>query len=261
MPSSDNSNNNPPDASRRAPEAPLEALRHNAQILEMLTAVVGTATAEITKAQRESTEALLAGVESRLSRMEKLGQEQTALLRTVLARPADPASAAEPVPRQVLQMERAMLWTWEAAREGPQALRLPRPSIIGRALYDLQHVAAAPYEGSYPAEIYITISVSGRHHLSAVAGRFVDAYNRGKKRAMAAKINEHLEPRFEALSNRSRGRYYADNAGDRRSLTTRGCSVFANWPRWDARDDDLTGYGPSPSGSPAPAPAGGTSAT
>ena len=80
MPSSDNSNNNPPDASGRAPEAPLEALRHNAQILEMLTAV-----AEITKAQRESTEALFAGVESRLLRMEKLGQEQAALQRAELS--------------------------------------------------------------------------------------------------------------------------------------------------------------------------------
>ena len=257
MPSSDNSNNNPPDASRRAPEAPLEALRHNAQILEMLTAVVGTATAEITKAQRESTEALLAGVESRLSRMEKLGQEQTALLRTVLARPADPASAAEPVPRQVLQMERAMLWTWEAAREGPQALRLPRPSIIGRALYDLQ-MAAATYQGSSPAEIYITISVNGRHHLSEVARGRVDRYQAGETRAMSGKINEHLGPRFDALSNRRDGRNYAENIRNRRSLTKRGSRVFANWPNWDALDDDLTGYGPSPSGSPAPAPAGGT---
>ena len=259
MPSSDNSNNNPPDASRRAPEAPLEALRHNAQILEMLTAVVGTATAEITKAQRESTEALLAGVESRLSRMEKLGQEQTALLRTVLARPADPASAAEPVPWQVLQMERSMLWSFEAGRDGIQSLRLPRPSIIGRALYDLQQVAAASYKGSSPAEIYITISVNGRHHLSEVARGRVDRYQAGEKRAMSGKINEHLGPRFDALSNLRDGRNYAENFGNLRSLTARGSRVFANWPHWDARDDDLTGDGPSPSGSPAPA--GGTGTT
>ena len=254
MPSSDNSNNDPPNASGRASEAPLKTLRHNAQILEMLTAV-----AEITKAQRESTESLLAGVESRLSCMERLWQEQTALQRTVLARPADPASASEPVPRQVLQMERSMLWSFEAGSVGNKPLRLPRPSIIGRALYDLQQVAAASYKGSSPAEIYITISVNGRHHLSEVARGRVDRYQAGKKRAMSGKINEHLGPRFDALSNLRDGRNYAENFGNLRSLTARGSRVFANWPHWDARDDDLTGDGPSPSGSPAPA--GGTGAT
>ena len=251
MPSSDNSNNNPPDASRRAPEAPLEALRHNAQILEMLTAVVGTAKAEITKAQ-------LADVESRLSRMEKLGQEQTALLRTVLARPADPASAAEPVPWQVLQMERSMLWSFEAGRDGIQSLRLPRPSIIGRTLYDLQQ-EAADYEGSTPADIYQTISAKGPHHLSAPATTYVARYRAGETGAMSGKINIHMEPRFKVLAKPTNRPNYAEHSRTVRYLTGHGIKIFHNWPHWDARDDDLTGDGPSPSGSPAPA--GGTGAT
>ena len=251
MPSSDNSNNNPPDASRRAPEAPLEALRHNAQILEMLTAVVGTAKAEITKAQ-------LADVESRLSRMEKLGQEQTALLRTVLARPADPASAAEPVPWQVLQMERSMLWSFEAGRDGIQSLRLPRPSIIGRTLYDLQQ-EAADYEGSTPADIYQTISAKGPHHLSAPATTYVARYRAGETGAMSGKINIHMEPRFKVLAKPTNRPNYAEHSRTVRYLTGHGIKIFHNWPHWDARDDDLTGDGPGPSGSVSPA--GGTGTT
>ena len=251
MPSSDNSNNNPPDASRRAPEAPLEALRHNAQILEMLTAVVGTAKAEITKAQ-------LADVESRLSRMEKLGQEQTALLRTVLARPADPASAAEPVPWQVLQMERSMLLSFEAGRDGIQSLRLPRPSIIGRTLYDLQQ-EAADYEGSTPADIYQTISAKGPHHLSAPATTYVARYRAGETGAMSGKINIHMEPRFKVLAKPTNRPNYAEHSRTVRYLTGHGIKIFHNWPHWDARDDDLTGDGPGPSGSVSPA--GGTGTT
>ena len=222
----------------------LEILKRSPQILQVLTTFFDSF----------RNESLVAAS----ARLEKVIKEQTRLQQNALAEPAYPASAAESVPRQVLQMERSMLWTFEAGRDGIQSLRLPRPSIIGRALYDLQQVAAASYEGSSPAEIYITISVNGRHHLSEVARGRVDRYQAGETRAMSGKINEHLGPRFDALSNRRDGRNYAENIRNRRSLTKRGSRVFANWPNWDALDDDLTGYGPSPSGSPAPAPAGGT---
>ena len=224
-----------------------------AQILQVLTALVDSS-----NVFRESTESQLAQMEDRSLSVARESQEQTRLLRNALARPAGPASAAELVPWQVLQMERSMLWSYEAGSDGNKPLRLPRPSIIGRALYDLQ-MAAATYQGSSPAEIYITISVNGRHHLSEVARGRVDRYQAGETRAMSGKINEHLGPRFDALSNRRDGRNYAENIRNRRNLTKRGSRVFANWPHWDARDDDLTGYGPSTSG-PAP-PASGTGTT
>jgi hypothetical protein len=258
VPSSDNSNNDLPNASGQEPEAPLEALRHNAQILEMLTAVVSTAVAKITDAQRESSEARLTGIESRLSCMERLGQEQTAILRTALARPADPASAAEPVPRQVLQMERSMLWSFEAGREGPKALRLPRPSIIGRALYDLQREAAG-YEGSTPADIYQMISARGPHHLSETAQKYVTRYRAGETSNVSGKMGIHLKPRFEALAKPTDRRPYAEQTGERRYLTGHGITIFSNWPHWDARDEDLTGDGPGTPGSPPPV--GGTGTT
>jgi hypothetical protein len=250
--SPDSSNNDSPESGdgNRVEGGPLDALARDAHILRALTAVVDGYNA--------SNDARFAAIEGFMSDVVNAFQEQNQLLRATLTRPALP-SAGEPVARQVLEVERSMLWTWEAGREGPKALRLPRPSIIGRALFDLQQAAATAYAGSSPAEIYTTISANGRHHLSDVARDRVDRYAAGETRAMAGKINEHLEPRFEALSNRSRGRYYAENVGDRRSLTTQGERIFVNWPNWDARDDDLTGYGPSASG-PTP-PAGGTGAT
>ncbi|MCX5729622.1 MAG: hypothetical protein NTZ28_12450 [Nitrospirae bacterium] len=75
---------------------------------------------------------------------------------------------------------------------------------------------------------------------------------------MSGKIGIHLEPRFEVLTQQIAERLFAEKFRKRRYLTGYGSTIFNDWPHWDARDDDLTGYGPSPSGSPAPAPAGGT---
>lgn len=226
----------------------MEVLRGNAQFLQALTAL-----ADSVAAQQRSTADLGADLSSRLRSVEELQRQQVEVLRDALSRLSGSSTTTEHVPRQVLRMEQAMLWSWETAREGLTSLRLPRPSIIGRALYDLQQAAATTYEGSVPAEIYITISDNGPHHLSNTASNHVRRYRVGETRAMSGKINEHLEPRFEALSDRNRGRYYAESAGDRRSLTVRGSQVFANWPHWSARDEDLSGDGPGTSGSAPPA--------
>ncbi|MEI7863459.1 MAG: hypothetical protein WCJ21_12540 [Planctomycetota bacterium] len=255
MSSPDSNANNSPDASdgSRAGLDPLEALTRSPQVLQVLTALVDSV-----NAQRGASETRDAQMEASLSDFRAVFEQQMRLLRNALATRAGPASVAEPVSRQVLQMERSMLWTWETTRDSKSS-RLPRPSIIGRALSDLQQSEGTTYDGSSPADIYITILVSGRHHLSDVAVRRVERYQAGATRAMSGKINEHLEPRFDALSIRRDGRNYAENVGDRRSLTARGCRVFENWPHWDARDDDPTGDGPGTSGS-AP-PAGATDAT
>jgi len=243
-PDSSNRDDSPEaDAGGLADAEPMEQLWGNAQILQALTALADN----------------INDLATQLSEVRKSQRRQAEFFRNSLAQLPGAATADGNVPRQVLRMEQEMLWSWETAREGLLSLRLPRPSIIGRALYDLQQAATTTYEGSFPAEIYIKISVNGRHHLSDTACDRVDRYQAGETRAMSGKINEHLEPRFEALSDRSRGRYYAESAGNRRSLTVRGSQVFADWPHWSARDDDLTGDGPGTS-SPTP-PAGGTIST
>ena len=225
-----------------------------AQILQVLTALV-----DISNAFRVSTESRLTQMEDRSLSVARESQEQTRLLRNALARPAGPASAAEPVPRQMLQVERSWLWSLETGFSRTRALRLPRPSIIGRALYDLQHEGASAYEGSRPADIYTKISDRGPHHLSETASRYVTRYEAGETSDMAGKIGIHFEMRFKVLTPRIAGRILAGRSGQLRWLRGHGNNFFANWPHWDARDDDLTGDGPSPSGSPAPA--GGTGTT
>ena len=235
------------EAGAREGSDPIEALVTPAQILQALTALV------------DSTSAQAAGVSTQMDTVVRLQREHTRLLRDALASPSGPAPAAEEVPRQVLEMERAMLWSLEVGPDGGQARRLPRPSIIGRALYDLRREMATGYEGSTPADIYLKISARGPHHLSPTATSYVTRYVAGDTSAMSGKIGIHLEPRFEVLSDSSRGLYYADSFRRRRDLTGRGCRLFQGWPSWDARDDDLKGNGPSTSG-PAP-PAGGTGTT
>ena len=253
MSSPDSSNNNalPAVGSGGQPDVDLlELLASSAKSLQVLTAL-----ADSINAHRASTESRFTQIEGCLLDVVRVLQEQTRLQRNALAEPADPASAAEPA-RQVLQVERSWLWSTEA-------LRLPRPSIIGRALYDLQHDAESDaesvYEGSKPADIYITILAKGPHHLSETASRYVTRYEAGETSDMAGKIGIHFEMRFEVLTKRTAGRILAGRSGQLRWLRGHGNNFFANWPHWDARDDDLTGDGPSPSGSPAPA--GGTGAT
>lgn len=235
------------EAGGRTGSDPIEALVTPAQILQALTALV------------ESNNAQAAGMSTQMDTMVRLQRQQTRLLRDALASPSGPAAAAEEVPRQVLEMERAMLWSLEVGPDGNQARRLPRPSIIGRALYDLRQEMATGYEGSTPADIYLKISARGPHHLSPTATSYVTRYLAGETSTVSGKIGIHLEPRFEVLSDPSRGLHYADSYRQRRDLTGRGYRLFQGWPLWNARDDDLTGYGPSTSGS-AP-PAGGTGTT
>ena len=258
MSSPDSSNNDSPDVDSggQADVGPLEMPSRSPQILQVLTAFV-----DDFNVFRVSTESRLTQMEDRSLSVARESQEQTRLLRNALARPAGPASAAEPVPRQMLQVVRSMLWSLEGGPEGPQALRLPRPSIIGRALYDLQHEATSTYNGSVPAEIYIKISVQGEHHLSETPRRYVTHYIAGETSDMSGKIGIHLEPRFEVLTQQIAERLFAEKFRKRRYLTGYGSTIFNDWPNWDARDDDLTGYGPSPSGSPAPAPASGAGTT
>ena len=250
------SNNDSPDVDSggQADVDPLEMLARSPQLLQVLTALVDS-----NNAQRESNESRFAIIEGCLLNIVRAFEEQTRLLQNVLARPADPTSAAEPVSRQVLQVERGMLWSRESLFDGPQYPRLPRPSIIGRGLYDLQHEAASVYEGSKPADIYTKISDRGRHHLSETASRYVTRYRAGETSDASGKMGIHLKPRFEALAKLTDRRPYAEQTGERRYLTGHGIAIFTDWPNWDALDDDLTGYGPSASG-PAP-PAGGTSTT
>ena len=255
MSSPDSSNNNALPAVGSGGQAdvdPLELLASSAKILQVLTAL-----ADSINAHRASTESRFAQIEGRLLDVVRVIQEQTRLQQNALAEPAYPASAPEPA-RQVLQVERSWLWSLET-------LRLPRPSIIGRALYDLQHEAESDaesvYEGSKPADIYITILARGPHHLSETASRYVTRYEAGETSDMAGKIGIHFEMRFEVLTPRIAGRILAGRSGQLRCLRGHGNNFFAKWPHWDARDDDLTGDGPGPSGSPAPAPAGGTGAT
>ena len=258
MSSPDSSNNDSPDVDSggQADVGPLEMPSRSPQILQVLTAFV-----DDFNVFRVSTESRLTQMEDRSLSVARESQEQTRLLRNALARPAGPASAAELVPRQMLQVVRSMLWSLEGGPEGPQALRLPRPSIIGRALYDLQHEATSTYNGSVPAEIYIKISVQGEHHLSETPRRYVTHYIAGETSDMSGKIGIHLEPRFEVLTQQIAERLFAEKFRKRRYLTGYGSTIFNDWPNWDARDDDLTGYGPSPSGSPAPAPASGAGTT
>ena len=253
MSSPDSSNNNalPAVGSGGQPDVDLlELLASSAKSLQVLTAL-----ADSINAHRASTESRFAQIEGRLLDVVRVIQEQKRLQQNALAEPAYPASAAEPA-RQVLQVERSWLWSTEA-------LRLPRPSIIGRALYDLQHDAESDaesvYEGSKPADIYITILARGPHHLSETASRYVTRYEAGETSDMAGKIGIHIEPRFKVLTPRIAGRILAGRSGQLRWLRGHGNNFFANWPHWDARDGDLTGDGPGPSGSVSPA--GGTGTT
>jgi hypothetical protein len=249
------SNDSPRDGSGGQDEVdPLEIAVRSAQILQALTALVDS-----NNAQRESNESRFAVIEGGLSGVVRAVGELTRVLQHAIASPPSPASATEQIPRQLLQIERSMLWAWEVRYDKPPNPRLPRSSIIGRALYDLQHEAASGYEGSVPADIYLTISARGPHHLSETAQRYVTRYRAGETSDASGKMGIHLKPRFEALAKPTDRPPYAEQTGELRYLTGHGVAIFSNWPNWDARDDDLTGYGPSTSGS-AP-PARGTGAT
>ena len=239
------------ETSGREGSPPYEALLSQSQRVNTVLAVIdGRATLE------KSAEApSAAGKEVCGDILVKMREIISEELRKVSPHSTRPAAAAEDARKQVLQMERSMLWKFEIGRLGPRALRLPRPSIIGRALYDDEKARGKDYTGSTPAEIYGTISINGRHHLSKPAQKYVDRHEAGETRKMSSKLNLHIKPRFGVLADRTRGRYYAESARDGLHLTKYGLRLFADWPDWSVSDDDLAGDGCSrPRGA---GPAGG----
>lgn len=157
--------------------------------------------------------------------------------------------------------KRGMLWLMEKQKSQQQDRnKPPRPSIIGRALFDLQ--TKNPEQLRTPVAVFTQIREHGPHHLSPAILKALDRYRRtdGKvDKDASGKLGKHLDTRLDEL----RAAEHVTHTADQRTLTNTGLRLFDQWPEWDTRHDDVQccGYARNSVGQGRPQEEGGAART
>ncbi len=135
--------------------------------------------------------------------------------------------------------ERRQMWAteWWEDDHRSSVRTPPRPSIVGRAMHELQ--TATNGKALKPAGIFEHIEKRGAHHLPSTVRELLRKYKTSgsgtKKKDASGKLGTHLHDRLKGLVA---GLLALDKKGDLR-LTDRGLLVFNGWPDWSVRGDDI----------------------
>jgi len=144
--------------------------------------------------------------------------------------------AADRVSLESRRLRRREIWLWEKPDPSDTSSKysLPRPSIIGRAMCDLQ--ADRDRGALTPAAVFQWIEEHGSHHLSETIRKLLRRYrpqNGNVNTDVSGKIGKHFKKRLQRLI---RGNY-ARVEGLTPLLTGLGLGTFEGWPDWSALDD------------------------
>lgn len=178
------------------------------------------------------------GTETTRREMQRLGaqvRELQARLREVRSAAEDSGPAASSTRLLLIQGWREQSWSYED--ELPQEDRLPRPTLVGRALFDL----VATHAGEKPEliEIFGAFERGGQHHLSEkivrlmAQNRTLGPENKDLRGSASSALSKAFNRRYKLLC---RGKL-ADSGRGSRFLLDRGRDVFDGWPDWSVQDD------------------------
>lgn len=213
------------------------ALEHGAAVIRMfgqLAETLGIILEKQTASETRGNE--LQQVLSDLAR--RLGVVESRVLEAAQphAAPSPPAThltSAPPGRLATIQGWREQIWIEECAQSHP--LRLPRATVVGRALFELvaTHEAASPTA----KDVFATIQGEGRHHLDGSLVRALEVHETGGKDQRAdanSKLSKRFNERCEWLAREKVARVRDRN----KWLSDRGRDAFDGWPEWGVRDDD-----------------------
>lgn len=167
-------------------------------------------------------------------------QQQLAEIVSLLRQSAHaPATPGAPAPHQpvaaalasgdsIINARRQEIWRAELNQQKP--LRLPRPTVVGRAVLEAE-LAQDPGQGPPPArDVFRRIQANGDHHLSQTMTRRIASA--GPAAASA------LRKQYKSRCQRLIGARVMEKAGTQYGLTRHGERIFSGWPDWGVADDD-----------------------
>lgn len=119
---------------------------------------------------------------------------------------------------------------WRAETNQRQPLRLPRPTIIGRALREIAVQRGKGGLKPTKRDVFEMIRDCGPHHLSPE----VTAATNRRSSTTSSHLRTLLDSRYMRLVDVE----LAEPKGDGYRLRDLGMRVFNGWPDWDVADDD-----------------------
>jgi hypothetical protein len=182
----------------------------------------------------------LTAIENRL-----LGSVQVpAVARTGSQQPTNPAAVV--ADDLVLNARRQEIWRAELNQQKP--LRLPRPTVVGRAMRDLEPERMENPSSFSARRVFQLIRDHGAHHLDKTVADLIDA----KGNTASSSRSGLFETRFKRLQ----GHLLAEVKNDEWILTRHGARVFRGWPDWGVADDDVECEGVLQNVTPPEGPSG-----
>lgn len=221
-----------PVAEPSSPEAHVVEVSRDQELLQGAMAtriaaeVLAGLQAEMERNSRTAFQSVLDSFNERLTEMGNRFVEDLRVLATKDdATPGEPERLSAATAEAIVSARRETTWLAELNQQRP--LRLPRPTIVGRAIRELESRSR-----SVPTarEVFLHIQESGGHHLSQTITRLL---TRSGSRP-ASTLRKHFKTRCSRLV-RAR---LAKPLGRGYRLMAIGKSLFKAWPDWGVADDD-----------------------
>jgi len=212
-------------------EASLQAAQQEDRELRQGVDFARLITQAVSEAMRPVNEGLQAAVNVIGQRIASI--ENQLIAQTPVAAPSpSPPPLAEQA-RQVtdsliLNARREEIWRAETNQKGP--LRLPRPTILGRAIRDAAIPGLLAEIAASKRGIFLLIKQRGPHHLPENVAQLIDR----KGKTAASRIDKLFKARYQRLVKALLAE--VDIQGF--TLTRHGSKLFTNWPDWEVTDDD-----------------------
>lgn len=146
--------------------------------------------------------------------------------------------AEDRIKREFVRIKRVQMWLVEwSPNDRKDSMRVPpRPSIIGRAMHELQ----TDRQGTAmtPAAIFERIKKRGAHHLSATLKKLLTKYRRKRNGDVDTSVSGDLGNQLEGRLHGLKAGGYIRVERRQRQLSQQGLDVFDGWPDWSVRNDD-----------------------
>jgi hypothetical protein len=117
-------------------------------------------------------------------------------------------------------------------------MKLPRPTIIGRALCDL-FATKRDHEVTVP-DVFNELAKTGPHHLASSCQLDLNLLASGSKKDRnnaSSRLTKRYRDRFEWLERQRLAESEKPDGRWRRWLSDRGLTVFEAWPDWEVNDE------------------------
>jgi hypothetical protein len=242
-----------PVAEPRSPEAHVVEVSRDQELLQgaMATRIAALVSEQLEAQWEGHSLSALDSITQRLTAMENrlLGSVQVpAVARTGSQQPTNPAAVV--ADELVLNARRQEIWRAELNQQKP--LRLPRPTIVGRAMRELERERQANPRVFSARRVFQWVRDHGAHHLDRTVADLIEA----KGRTASSSRSGLFETRFKRLQ----GHLLAEVKNDEWILTRHGARVFTGWPDWGVADDDVECEGVLQNVTPPQRPAGNQAA-